>query len=69
MNTRDRRASAFGRSLPFLAVFPLPDGAVSTLDRRQAAWLYRALLFPSGVTTPGDRIAVVQAQPRTFEVT
>jgi len=43
INTHDRRSSALGCGLPFVAMLPLPDATVSKEDRRQALWMYRGL--------------------------
>lgn len=83
MDTRNKRASAFGRSLPFLNVYATADSTIDAGDRAQTLWLYRAAgdepVEPGEpVTSPAERTGNVQAQTRsataraqsrTFEVT
>jgi hypothetical protein len=41
VDTKDKRASAIGCGLLCLTLLPVADGAVSALDRHQAASVYR----------------------------
>lgn len=70
MDTAAKRASALGRSLPFLTVYPIPDGTVDVGDRAQTLWLYRGLADtpPEPVETPAERTFSVQAQNRAAAV-
>lgn len=43
IDTRDKRASALGRGLRFLAIFPAPDGTIDAGDRLQIVGLYRGI--------------------------
>lgn len=79
MDTANKRASALGRGLAFLTVYPIPDAAIDAGDRLQLAWLYRGYgdVPPPAVDTPDERTFsvlaqirafIVRAQSRTFEV-
>jgi hypothetical protein len=41
IDTADKRASIMGQCLPWLTVFPGPDGTIDDLDRIQAGDVYR----------------------------
>lgn len=72
LDTRDKRLSALGRSLPFLTVYPIPDGTIDAGDRLQLAWLYRGFADtppePVEITPVPERTFYVLAQNRTFTV-
>lgn len=53
LDTADKRASSFGVGLPFLRVFPAPDGALSQGDRQHTALSYRGI----AAGLPGDVIS------------
>lgn len=53
LDTRNKRASAIGYDMPFLHVYPNPDGAITALDRQQIAWKYSGIA--ASPPTPGTR--------------
>ncbi len=55
LDTAPKRASAIGIDLPFLHVYPAPDGTITQADRQQVAWKYRAI--SSGGGSSGFRAA------------
>lgn len=53
IDTRDKRGSAIGFNKPFGAVYPNPDGAItSQADRQQAAYAYRGILAGGAAEGP-----------------
>ncbi len=48
LDTIAKRASALGIDLPFLHVYPAPDGTIAQPDRQQVAWKYSAISAASG---------------------
>ncbi len=48
LDTRDKRGSAFGIDLPFLSIYPGPDGTITQPDRQQVAWKYSAISAGGG---------------------
>jgi hypothetical protein len=71
LDTAEKRASALGRSLPFLRVLPFPDGSIDASDRLQLVWLYR-IGDEGGVPEPivpdPEHTFYVRARPHTFIV-
>lgn len=43
IDTRDKRASVLGHSLPALRPFPLPDASIASNDRLHLAWMYSGI--------------------------
>ena len=56
LDTREKRASGAHVALPWRALLPLPDGALSQADRQQAATMYAGILATAGVS----RVAVAE---------
>ena len=48
LDTRTRRASSVGNMLPFVLAPPLPDGTLSSSDRRHIPWSYGGSLLTQG---------------------
>lgn len=43
VDTRNKRSSAIGVSLPWRGMLPDPDGSVDTEDRPHVVWLYSGI--------------------------
>ena len=53
VDTATKRYSMLGIDLPFVRLYPVPDGTVSATDRQQFVWKYSGIAFgaPSGSIT------------------
>ena len=49
LDTRDKRSSAIGLTLPWRGMLPLPDATFNQADRQHIVWLYRGILASSVV--------------------
>lgn len=49
IDTRDKRASAIGGSLPWRSVYPLADGTIGQADRQIVSFLYSGILADAPV--------------------
>ena len=67
MDTRNKRASALGRSLRSLVYFPDPDGALSVADRLQISGLYAGINVIL-ITLSQYRIFRVDKDNRTLSI-
>lgn len=45
IDTEDKRRSVLAHGLPFLVVYPSPDGTIDAEDRKHIAGYYRNLIF------------------------
>lgn len=50
LDTRNKRGSGIGVDLPFLRLYPNPDGTISKPDRQQTAWKYAGIAAAGGAT-------------------
>lgn len=43
IDTRGKRASVLGLTLPFAMHMPIPDGTIADADRQHISWLYAGI--------------------------
>lgn len=67
IDSRDKRQSVIGVTLPVPSVLPTADSSVDEFDRRQLVWLYQALASVV-VNTPTARIRTVDAETRIVPI-
>lgn len=61
LDTRNKRASAFGWGLACCLVLPNPDGTIDAADRQQVALCYAGIAADDVLVVAARRLAVTRA--------
>lgn len=59
LDTAAKRMSGIGIDLPYLHVYPEPDGAFNQADRQQIAYKYRGILASGGAAAFVPRLPLL----------
>ena len=66
LDTKQKRSSAIGINLPFVVLFPDPDGAVSQADRQDVGYSYAGILAAGAVIGQISRILLAYESAAVF---